>query len=314
MSFSLLQKKLNEEPQENYPAASRIHPLNSFPLCYVKRDDELGFGISGGKFRKYRTLIPHILRQNKDIAIIGGSFSNHVLSLTQLLLEKGIKPHLFLKGSEPAIKQGNFLFLQMLVSSRDIHWVSKDKWAEVESIAAGLGYVIPEGATLFPAFIGALTLPLDIIRNEQESGFCFDHVFLDAGTGYSAAALLLAYALLEKETHCHILLTADTEGAFLKCLRALHSEFEKWLGIPCPFPSRFTCKKSLLAPSFGSTNKELFDFIIEMARTEGFFLDPVYSGKLFYHMRHETLRGKSLVVHSGGALTLSGFQDKLVHL
>lgn len=313
--YSYLRNKLEEYPHENYPAASRIHQLNSFPPhCYVKREDELGFGISGSKFRKYRTLIPYIQNQGcKEASVIGGPFSNHVLSLTQLLLEKGIKPVLFLKGPKPATSQGNFLFLQMLVPSADIHWIPKEKWADVENIAAAhaSGCIIPEGACLFPCFVGALTLPLDIIRNEEKLGFSFDSLYLDAGTGYSAAALLLAYALLEKQTFCHVMLLADKEEDFLKRLHMLHAEFEQWLGISCPFPTRFTCFRPQLSPSFGSTNQELFDFIVQVARGEGFFLDPIYSAKLFYSAKKRENTGKTLLVHSGGALTLTGFQDKL---
>ena len=46
--------------------------LNHFPNngvnCYVKRDDELGCGISGSKLRKYASLLPFLM--NKGITDI----------------------------------------------------------------------------------------------------------------------------------------------------------------------------------------------------------------------------------------------------
>lgn len=310
--LNLLQKRLDEEPHEDYPVASRIHALNTFPRCFVKRDDELGFSISGSKFRKYRTLIPY-LRGSEEVAVIGGAFSNHVLAITQLLIENGIKFRLFLKGQHPEKFCGNFLFLQMLRPA--IEWVAKIDWHKIDEIAASYGCtnILPEGAAIFPAFLGALTLPLDIVRNEQEAGLTFNHLFFEVGTGYSAAALLLGFAYLGKDVHCHLLLMAGTEEEFRARLKALHAEFELWLGDRCPFPARFTCETSSIAPSFGSTNRALFDFIRKTAREEGLFLDPIYSGKLFYHAKQKigVLLGNILLIHSGGALTLAGFQDHL---
>ncbi|MBS3905278.1 MAG: hypothetical protein KGZ39_08135 [Simkania sp.] len=321
-----LQDSLEREEHEDYPVKSRLHPLRSFGKkeahCFVKREDELGFSISGTKFRKYRTLIPFLKRQEcNEAVVIGGAYSNHVLSITQLLIENGIKPTLFLKGPLPYQKHGNFRFLQMLIPDSSIHWVPKTNWPKVTQYASAYAdgsartVILPEGATVFPAFLGGLSLPLDILRNEEEHKIEFDHLFIEVGTGFSAAALLLGFAYLKKKTFCHLLLLAGTEEEFLKQLQILHADFERWLGQKCSFPIHFSCESSSLAPSFGSTNSELFQFLIRIAREEGFFLDPIYSGKLFYHakkkMEANPFSGNILVVHSGGALTLAGFQDQL---
>ena len=301
--YNDLQQRLANHPHEDYPVTSRVHALRSFGKnWFVKRDDELGFSISGTKFRKYRTLIPY-LRQFKEVVVTGGAFSNHVLGITQLLIENGIIPKLVLTGSPPKNSVGNYLFLQALVPS--IAWTT-------EKVEEGV-QVLAEGGSCFISFLGAMSLPLDIVRNEQENGVAFDHVFIEAGTGLSAAALLLGFAYLEKETMCRVLLMADSEAKFLEELARYHAEFEGWLGEKCPFPTRFSCERPSLAPSFGSTNAALFEFLVETARSEGFFLDPIYSAKLFYHAKQKIpyLAGPTLILHSGGALTLSGFQSQL---
>ena len=330
-AFEFLQSKLHAVPQFDYPVTSRIHALHSFftasgKPCFVKREDELGFGISGSKFRKYRTLIPYLMQQGiQEACVIGGAFSNHILSLVQLLIENGIQPTLFLKGPAPTANRGNFLFTQLLVPPSAIHWIAKNEWQDVHDDVASYAQkrpnacVIPEGATLFAAFLGALTLPLDITRNEKDVQFTFDHLFLDVGTGYSAAALLLGFAFFKKQTMCHLMLLADTSEAFMRTLRKLHTEFEVWLGTPCPFPTQFRFIESTLLRSFGSTNKKLFECIITYARAEGFFLDPIYSAKLFYQAKEllqvtREIDGKVLFVHSGGALSLSGFQEKFMQI
>ena len=319
MNSTLLQQKLEEYPHYNYPSTSRIQPLRSFPRgFFVKREDELSFGISGSKFRKYRTLLPYLVQNGyQEIVVIGGGFSNHILSITQLLIENGLTPILFLKGPKPSHTIGNFLFLNTLLPSSSIHWITRNEWPQVREIAADFAktksrsFVIPEGATLFPSFVGTLTLPLDIIRNEIESGITFDNIWMDVGTGYSASGLLLGLSALKRNISCHLLHLAETEVAFLKQLTELHGECEKWLQEKIIFPT-FTSYFPAISPSFGSTNKTVFDFIIKIAREEGFFLDPIYSAKLFYEINKlDSLEGNTLVIHSGGALTLSGFQKQL---
>ncbi len=57
------------EPLADYQLQSRTHLLKNFKNIYIKRDDELSFGISGSKIRKYASLIPNLLRHSIDEAI-----------------------------------------------------------------------------------------------------------------------------------------------------------------------------------------------------------------------------------------------------
>jgi 1-aminocyclopropane-1-carboxylate deaminase len=145
-------------PQIDYPTHSRIHPLRSFIFpsvqCYVKRDDELGFGISGSKIRKYRSLIPFLLaKQVQEVVVIGSAYSNHVLSFVQLMIENGLQPTLFLRGDPSRSLQGNALLTSLFVLPSAIHWLSQSDWKNVESLAYLYAskqnhstFVLPEGA------------------------------------------------------------------------------------------------------------------------------------------------------------------------
>jgi 1-aminocyclopropane-1-carboxylate deaminase/D-cysteine desulfhydrase-like pyridoxal-dependent ACC family enzyme len=309
---------LNDVNQFDYPVYSRIHPLRLIPNCYVKREDELGFGISGSKIRKYRTLIPFFKQQKfKEVVIIGGANSNHVLGITELLIENGIKPHLFLLGDKSKLYEsnlGNLFFLKLLINLDSVRWVSRVEWANVFSIAKDEHpevFILEEGGSSPQALAGLLTLALDIKRNEEMSGFEFEHIFIDAGTGITAISLILGFAFLKKQTKIHVLLLADNEEVFLEKLKQSHDGFEKMFRIECPFPVNFHLHKPRNAKSFGSTNRKVFDEIQVIARQEGFFTDPVYSAKLFLEakriIKEESIEEKALIIHSGGALTLTGF-------
>jgi len=324
-----LQNALAAIPQEDYPVQSRVRRLKSLDtvLCqvYVKRDDELGFGISGSKFRKYRSLIPDFI-QNKieEVVVLGSLYSNHVLGISQLLIENGIRPVLFLRKDYSQSLTGNALLTRLLVPSSSIQWIERKKWPHLQELlkdyVEGQPYqkkifILPEGGCTAQALPGALSLPLDILRNEERMDGEFDHVFVESGTGLTAIALILGFAWIEKKSLIHVLLIAGDSESFNQQLRFFHQVFEKLIGASCPFPDNFRLYAPKHAASFGSVNKKVLVEVGEIARKEGFFIDPIYSAKLMLEgkiiLKEKMLAGKALVIHSGGALTLAGFQKDL---
>ena len=326
ISLKITHLKQKISSLSDYNQSSRVHSLRSFGSnCFVKRDDELGFGISGSKLRKYVSLIPH-LKQKKiqEAAVIGSSYSNNVLGLSQLLIEQSIKPTLFLLGDGTSEKIGNYLLTSLFVPESSIHWVPREEWPQVESLAEKYAkprgaFVIPEGALMPEAFPGAITLPLDILRNEENLGLSFSHIFTEAGSGLTAIATILTLAYLEKQTCVHVLLLADDKDIFINKLQNFKRHFERLTSQDLEWEEvgkRFQLHIPITAKSFGSVNKTIMQQVAEIARAEGFLTDPIYSAKLFLEARRiikeQGLNGNNLIVHSGGGLTLMGFQDQLV--
>lgn len=321
-------KCLQTVQQMNYPVHSRVHSLKSFQSpslkCYVKRDDELGFGISGTKIRKYRTLIPYFLNHNvEEVVVIGSSHSNHVLSVVQLLIENGIKPTLFLRGHPERGKEGNALLIKLFVPLTSIHWISKNDWKEVETKASEyaqeqkhMTFVLPEGGFCSPSLPGALSLCLDILKNEQEMNLNFDHVFLEVGTGFTACALILGMHWLENKKTIHPILLAEDEKAFLNRLEQCKSMFQSLIEEKVSFPTNFIIHHPVKTKGFGKISSILFKEISRVAQTEGFLIDPIYTAKLFIETENiisqSNYKGNIMILHSGGALTLMGFQNNIL--
>ncbi len=319
MSLAKLTQVLERTKLAPFPHHSRIHRLRSFSKdCFVKREDELGFGVSGTKVRKYLSLLPALLEQQPEEAIlIGSAYSNHVLSFSQLLKENGVEPILFLLGDEACKWQGNLLYSALI--SKNIHWISRGKWEAIDQIAADFAktrknaIVVPKGGNCAASLPGAMTLALDILRNEQENGITFDHLFVDSGTGLTACALLLALSYLQKPLFLHIVQIAGTSEEFARTLSLRKRDFETLLGESISSPTLFKLYPSPTA--FGSVNAAIFNTIAELAQTEGFLTDPVFTAKLFDQGRkilaEEKLSGNILFLHSGGGLGLTGFQEQL---
>lgn len=313
-----------------YPHRSRMHKLHSFAFpdckCYVKRDDELGFGISGSKLRKYLSLLPPILEKRPQQAVVmGGSFSNHVLSISQLLREWQIEPVLFLIGSPQEQLHGNALWTSLFASKEHVHWIPRGNWDKLDALARDYQTlqkkngtsvaIIPKGGNCRDALPGALTLAEQILVHEQEIGAPFDHVFVDAGTGMMAAALILAFASLKKFCNVHVLLIAQTEAEFEEVLSERAADWKALFGTELPSSFLYKTYVPQNAPSFGATNARVFKTISHIAHQEGFLTDPIFTAKLFDEgqqiIAQDQLKGNILFVHSGGGLSLSGFQEQI---
>ncbi|KAB8027402.1 1-aminocyclopropane-1-carboxylate deaminase [Fluviispira multicolorata] len=317
----------------DYSKNSRVHSLKTYQYSnaevFVKRDDELGFGVSGSKIRKYISLIPTLKKeQYKEVIILGGPYSNNILSAVQLLIENGIKPILFFDRRNKKTPLGNFLLTSLFLDESSIQWLEKDDFNKKNEIinlykekqlkkGVRVGF-INEGALMYEAFPGACTLALDILRNEQEKSCYFDHIIIDSGTGLTAISLILCYSLLQLKTKIHILLIAGTEKEFNNSLNLLKNNFEADIIQKIKLQDTYKLYSPQSAKSFGSVNKKIMNNIAFIAKNEGILTDPIYSSKLFLEARNiineKNLSGKILLIHSGGSLTLFGFTEKLQEL
>jgi 1-aminocyclopropane-1-carboxylate deaminase len=308
---------------------SRVHRLEILrrlnSALWLKREDELGWVGGGTKRRKYASLLPFIQQYGfQELLLIGGPYSNNVLALSQLLVERGLTPRPVLRGSADSVQVvGNHLLLRLLVRSEQYFWVSREDWPQAEQQAflwaeelrrqGKKVLVIPEGAALPAAMPGLISLWQDIEQNEQDIGQTFDHILIEAGTGITAAILIALNTWLGKKKQIHVLLLAETALDFSQQLRYWHRCLQDWLRTPLPIPDGYSLYPAPLP--FGRTNADTFRTIQEMAQTHGIWLDPIYTAPLFQWLPqvigHQRLGGNILVIHSGGLSSLLGFTEQL---
>ncbi|RUR08272.1 pyridoxal-phosphate dependent enzyme [Legionella sp. km772] len=292
---------------------SRVHQLQSFSTpkfnCYVKRDDELSCGISGTKLRKYSSIVPFLVKEEVEhLIIIAGPQSNNLLAALQIARELQLKVTAFLLKPKHGLIQGNFKLSLMFLEEKDIVWIERSSWFEVELLALDYlktqercSFILNEGANVPQAMDGAMSLAWDIQRNEKELGFHFDYIFVDAGTGFAAAALINGLAQINHPALIHVLLLADQEEVF-------SVKLNQWINA---YPNNFRCFYPSTARAFGSINQTIKNEIKRLAKEEGVLSEPIYSAKLFYetrrYIKEYQLQGTGLIIHSGGLLTMTGF-------
>lgn len=328
--FALYRQKSAELTWANYVPASRIHPfpvLNQPGLeVWLKREDEVAYAVSGGKRRKYASLLPWwTARGIEEVAFVAGSNSNNAVGLAQALPEAGIRPHLFTRQSNSSPNPGNSLLTRLLLRAEQRTEVRRDQDPEAharayaaQALRAGRKVAwLAEGALHARAMPGALTLAFDLVRNEEQQGWQFDHILIDSGTAMTAGGLLLGLAALPHPATVHVLLCAGKKPWFHQTLTRLQA----WLhqtgypdaGLP-PFKLHFPIQ----GRAFGSVNQSILKSIARYASTSGILFDPVYSIKLIMLaeklIQQGHLKGRILVIHSGGGQTLPGFAEKFNQL
>lgn len=266
----------------------------------MKREDELPGAIRGNKLRKYHTIIPYLLTHRIErLIIIGGPQSNNLLAALQIAREYQFEVTALLLKPWSELNQGNFCNSSLFLKKTDIIWVERHEWSEVESMAEKIAansnercFILLEGAAVKPAFAGAMTLGEDIRQNERETGVEFEHIIIDAGTGFSAIALAHWLTQHKHQSQLHVVLMADDEQTF-------RTKVSGWLG----YQAELLCHLPATAKSFGAVNQAVKDEVRRAAIEEGLLLDPIYSAKLFITARQlekkGQLNGHVLLIHSG---------------
>jgi 1-aminocyclopropane-1-carboxylate deaminase len=285
----------------------------------LKREDEVRFGMTGGKLRKYASILPWLKKKDvRTVALIGSANSNQMLSAAMLLAENRIEAIPFLKKGHH--KGTNQFLLSLIVPKAKWQLLESDAWPHVEEIAAAFiarkprSVFLTEGACVREALPGAMTLAADILRNEKENFGSFVDIFIDAGTGLSATALLLGMHDLGMKARLHITLMADSEEKFLMRWKQYVGWYEELFGrsIPPELQERMVLHRPAFGRSYGSVNAEVITTIQRYAEM-GILTDPIYSAKhLATVERYFDEIGKSsgpmLVIHSGGAQALPGYE------
>jgi 1-aminocyclopropane-1-carboxylate deaminase/D-cysteine desulfhydrase-like pyridoxal-dependent ACC family enzyme len=301
------------------PLRSRVHPLRlgGDTVVSIKRDDELSFGASGSKVRKYASLVPYLAKLGvTDAIVIGGQNSNNVLAAAQYLPERDITPHLVLREQREADFPATvFDLIRQLVPDDRIHLLARAGWdaaswrtcQRIVDTAARRGRVarvVPEGGSHPASLPGATTLAVDVSRNERESGQRYDDVFIEAGSGLSALALALRSHADGAHRRIHVLCTAIDAAR----LRSSYRRMLRERGMPEGLVDRVHAHDAAPTPTLAAWEKA-WDPVRETGRRNGVIFDPYYSGRLL-PMLQDCLAAEhldpagTLMVHTGGGIGL----------
>ena len=309
-----------------------IHDIPRIPLCagptplqalpnlsekygkkiYIKRDDMTGVGLGGNKVRKLEFLLADARAKGADVVFTtGGAQSNHAMLTAACCAKLGMKTVLFLKERGVTAEKGNLLLDRLL--GAEVRFVDTDDYevvyAEMDRLAEKLRgegrvpYAIPLGGSTALGALGYVAGMEEACGQAAAMGGRFDHVVCVCGSGGTAAGVTLGTHLSSPGTK--VLAVAVDDAPFAEivsdltagALRLLDREGE---AVPPP-EIRYH-----VGEGYGIPGPEVTAAVEELARLEGIFLDPVYTGKAFAEflslLRQGAFTGENLLfLHSGGA-------------
>jgi 1-aminocyclopropane-1-carboxylate deaminase/D-cysteine desulfhydrase-like pyridoxal-dependent ACC family enzyme len=277
---------------------SQWQPSRRYPELTYVREDRVGHY----KERKYASLIPWMIQQGfRHVRLRGSSHSANILMLSLLLRQHGIQASYVLEGREgPPV--GNGLLNRLVLGHRFL----------TESPGEEADWEVPEGANCPQALAGSLGIAGSLIYQALQHRHLPEDIYIDSGTGFTAAALILGLGYFQCPCHIHVVsMTGQKRPEIEGLLRHLTEEYQRLFDGP-PQEQEYSVTLPPIAPSFGSVPSRVFEEVQDMAQSEGILTDPLYSAKLsltYQASRNPTAR--ALMFVSGGTRDLLGFQGPL---
>lgn len=288
----------------------------------VKRDDFTGFGGGGNKVRKLEYLMADAVAQGVKVLITtGGHQSNHARMTAAAARKFGMKPILVLRGNRPATMQGNLLLDHLL--GAEIDFLDPDAYfteinprmqahAEAAEARGEKPYIIPLGGASALGAMGYVSAVRELAAQYEQAGKpAPDLIVAPVGSGGTLAGLLIGCAMFWPETKVAGIAVSGSAVPFSERIAAMANAGAELLDFDRRFePSEIRIENGYVGEAYAVPSLEGNAAIIRMARAEGLFLDPVYTGKAVAGLLDCVRQGsiaqgsRVLLVHCGGSPAL----------
>ena len=270
----------------------------------LKREDLLGDGISGNKFRKlkYNILEAQKLGFSK-IVTFGGAYSNHIMAASYIKKSYNIDVVGVIRGEELSDKiNDNPTLKKAQENGMQFHFVSRETYRNKENldfiddlkVLYGDFYLLPEGGTNDLAIKGC-----EEILTEEDSQY--DYICCAVGTGGTLAGLINA-----SQSHQQVLGFSALKGDFLKDDVSKLVTKDNW-----------SVQTDYHFGGYAKVTKELIEFMNVFKTETNILLDPIYNAKMIFGIYDLMKSGyfskntSILAVHTGGLQAISGMNKLL---
>lgn len=300
---------------------SKLSQYLDGPTIYMKRDDLTGVGLSGNKIRKLEYVIAEAKKQKCDTLITtGGLGSNHARATAVAARQMGLHPYLVLRGKPGPAPDGNFLLDGLL--NAQIKLISKEDYQHRDEIMSQVAdelkkegrkpYIIPEGASNEVGAWGYFSAVKEIQNQVSKSKLPpFDAIILATGSGGTQAGLILGSSYYEYDVPIFGVNVCDDEAYFVEKIKMISTKFINRYNFPKPFyENSIRIIDGYVGEGYALSREEELELIKLVARLEGIFIDPVYTGKAMHGLIDQIKKGKFtkdmniLFIHTGGIFGL----------
>ena len=301
------------------------------PKIYIKREDLNGLALGGNKCRKLEFVLADAKRRGVDTLITSGSSqSNFALQMAAAARKVGMEPYLLLIKGEHIDLQGNLLLHNILGSTVKIVAVDdpREMFSEIPARMQELAddlkrqgrhpMVVPAGAFMPLGTAGWVDAAEEIYHQAKRLEIDFKYVVLANGSGGTQAGLITGFHQLKGGTKViGISVLYDRQEATDTVTKHIQDTAEL-LDLKVRLePDDVVVYDEYIGSGYGIPTPQCIRAIQDVSRTEGIFLDPVYTGKAMAGLMDLVERDffaktdDVLFIHTGGVAADFAYNQEL---
>jgi D-cysteine desulfhydrase len=294
---------------------------------FMKRDDLTGSALSGNKIRKLEFVLADAVAQKADTVLTcGGAQSNHCRATAIAAAMLGMNCRLLLRTADPTHPpqpEGNILLDKM--AGAEIVWITPEEYkirdellereASTLKKAGRNPYTIPEGASNALGTWGYIRCIEELVNDiaNLPGGVNKDYSIISAaGSGGTSAGLILGNKIFDLNARIIGINVCDDRDYFMRVIGEICKDAISDFQLEMEFSrdGDINIIDGYVGRGYALSRPEELSMMCDVARTEGIFLDPVYTGKAFFGMVQELKRdprcfGDCIIfIHTGGIFGL----------
>lgn len=318
-----------------FPLAVLPTPLDELPRLsqelgvrvVMKRDDLTGFAMGGNKARKLEFLVAEALEKNCDVLVTGGGVqSNHIRTTAAAARKAGMDAVGVFFSSPTGEVNGNFLLDEILGAQLIYAQANKHETELVvqrvcdELRAQGRKpYLIPVGGSTKLGVISYMLAVQETLEQLRAQNIALDAVVITTGSCGTHAGVLAGMKMFGANVPVHGITVSRPRAECLERIARLIHETAQFLEREIPLNENdILVHAEYIGEAYAKITPAARAAIQRVARLEGIFLDPVYTGKTMAGLIDLVARGvfkknsTILFWHTGGAPGLFGFPNDVV--
>ena len=314
--------------------ASRPTPLEAMqrlsqelegPPLYIKRDDLTGLAMGGNKTRMLEFNMAEALGKGAEVVVFSAAVqSNYARQMAAACAKLGLELRLLLRPEKEGDREGDHL-LHRLFGAKVTILEDNDITKKPALIAAEVARVEAEGRRSYvPRGDHAIDLDaiayaevaLEIVKQTPNLGIGTLYM---TGLSTTQAGLVLGLRFLESPIRVQGICPFSNMPQRFAEMAQIANQAARRLDLDIEMrESDYENDDSFVGERYGIPTAAGIKAIRMVARCEGIFLDPVYTGKgmsgLFAHIREGRLSNDSpvLFLHTGGEPALFAYAEDLV--
>lgn len=301
---------------------------------YVKRDDLTGVGLGGNKARKLEYILHDALSKGSKYIITSGSLqTNHGMIAALLSKKLGLDVKLLLlKETEENLSElsGNLLldsFIDADIRIIDVSGIMQDDSISLSEKNILVSQRLAKATNEIIAELNSIGVKDNEIYNIESAGSTglgvlgyvncvheiktqinlhFDYIFCGMGSGGTYAGLSLGSMLFSPDSKIIGINIDEMDNEKPDFILKIMKQAADLLGLDInEYNSDLSFYADAVNNGYAIPDEETFDCIRYVANKEAFFIDPIYSGKVFSGafniIKDEEFADKNiLILHSGG--------------